>query len=188
MTQSRLIDDANRPSRIAGAAATRLEYRLDVLGADPADVVRSAGGWMFDRAMAGWRVHAWLLEAGDLRPLQVLGVRGHRLRPGAEGTAEAVPVGLAVSAGLVVSDGCLRDEVRSALTSGRTEVVLFGGRWPDHLGGRGEPVRYRLSAAARIFKRHALAAADCPHGADETELLLCGGYRPVDSDLIAAGG
>ncbi|WP_193043373.1 hypothetical protein [Mycolicibacterium baixiangningiae] len=188
-TRSLPIDDVNRPARIAGAAATRLEYRLDVLGADVADVVRCAGGWMFDRAMAGWRVNAWLLDAGDLRPLQILGVQGRVLRPGGEGTGEAIPVGLAVSADLVASAGCLRDEVRTALMSGRTEVVLWGGRWPDQLGGRAEPVRYRLSAAARIFKRHALSAADCPHAAaDDTELLVCGGYRPVDSDLIASGG
>lgn len=188
-TRSLPIDDANRPARIAGAAVTRLEYRLDVLGADAADVVRCAGGWMFDRAMAGWRVNAWLLDACDPRPLQILGVQGRRIRPGDEGIGEAIPVGLAVSADLVAADGCLRDEVRTALMTGRTEVVLWGGRWPDQLGGRAEPVRYRPSAAARIFKRHALAAADCPDaGAGDTELLLCGGYRPVDSDLIASGG
>jgi len=31
-----------------------VRYRLDVVAADVADVVRFAGGWLFDRAMAGW--------------------------------------------------------------------------------------------------------------------------------------
>jgi hypothetical protein len=186
--QSLPLDDANRPARIAGATVTRLDYRLDVLGADAADLVRSAGGWMFDRAMAGWRVNAWLLNADDLRPLQVLGVHGHRLGSGPDRAEEEVASGLAVSADLVSADGGVRDEVCSALTAGRTEIVVWGGGWPVRLGGRAEPVRYRLSAAARTFKRHALMAANCEDvRVDATESLVCGGYRPVDSDLIATG-
>ncbi|MGE2717102.1 hypothetical protein ACQI4L_23850 [Mycolicibacterium litorale] len=189
VSQSLPIDDTGRPARIAGARASRLEYRLDVLGADAADVVRSAGGWMFDRAMAGWRVNAWLLDAADLRPLQVLGVQGHQLEPGAVVIDEETVVGLAVSADLVASAGDVRDGVRTALTAGRTEVVLWGGRWPDQLGGRAEPVRYRLSAAARTFKRYALAAAHCSDIAvGATESLVCGGHRPVDSDLVSTRG
>ena len=33
-----------------------MRYRLDVVAAGVADVVRFAGGWLFDRAMAGWDV------------------------------------------------------------------------------------------------------------------------------------
>ncbi len=29
-------------------------YLLDVTASDIADLVRSAGGWLFDRSMAGW--------------------------------------------------------------------------------------------------------------------------------------
>ncbi|KUI25093.1 hypothetical protein AU196_07350 [Mycobacterium sp. IS-1742] len=188
VTQSLPLDESNRPARVAGATATRLEYRLDVLGTDVADLVRFAGGWMFDRAMAGWRVEAWLLDADDLRPLQVLGVRGHRLEAGIGRTGDELLGGLAVSADLAESDGRVRDEVRSVMTAGRAEVVLWGGRRSEVLGGRAEPVRYRLSAAARTFKRHALLAADCPQiRVDATESLVCGGYRPVDSDLMTAG-
>ena len=188
VTQSLPLDDPNRPARMAGSTATHLEYRLDVLGTDAAELVRFAGGWMFDRAMAGWRVNAWLLDADEMRPLHVLGVRGHRLEPGVSRIDAAFAGGLAVSAGLAESDGGVRDEVRSVLTSGRTEVVLWGGRWPHQLGGRAESVRYRLSAAAQTFKRHALLAANCPEvRVEATESLVCGGYRPVDSDLITAG-
>ena len=182
------LDDANSPVRLAGATSTRLDYRLDVLGADAADLVRSAGGWMFDRSMAGWRVEAWLLDADDLRPLQVLGVHGHRLGSDPARSGDDVGAGLAVSADLLSSDTDVRGEVCAALTTGRTEIVVWGGGWPDRLGGRAEPVRYRLSAAARTFKRHALIAAGCADVlVDATESLVCGGYRPVDSDLVAAG-
>lgn len=186
--QSLPLDDANPPARIAGATVTRLDYRLDVLAADAADLVRCAGGWMFDRSMAGWRVEAWLLDADDLRPLQVLGVNGHRFGSGPDRTGDDVAAGLAVSADLVSADGGVRDEVCGALTAGRTEIVVWGGGWPARLGGRAEPVRYRMSAAARTFKRHALMAVGCPDlGVGAIESLMCGGYRPVDSDLVAAG-
>ncbi len=33
-----------------------LQYRLNVMAADVAGVVSGIGGWLFDRAMAGWRV------------------------------------------------------------------------------------------------------------------------------------
>jgi hypothetical protein len=189
VTRSLPLDDPNRTSRDAGATAIRLEYRLDVLGTDAAELVRSAGGWMFDRAMAGWRVNAWLLDAAEPRPLQVLGVRAHRLEPGVYGLDGEIAGGLAVSSDLVAAHGGVRDEVRSVLASGRAEVVLWGGQWPDLLGGRAEPVRYRMSAAARTFKRHALMAADCPDvSVGATESLVCGGYRPIDSDLISVGG
>lgn len=183
VTQSLPLDNTHAPMRI-GATATRLEYRLDVVGADVTDLVRSAGGWLFDRAMAGWRVDAWLLDVDDLRPLQVLGVRGHRLESAAGRSADERAAGLAVSAQAL---GVVGDAVRDALATGDTEVVLWGGRWPAQWGGRAEAVRYRLSAAARTFKRHALAAAggDVVE-VDATESLVCGGYRPVDSDLINA--
>jgi hypothetical protein len=188
VTQSLPLDDPNRPGA-AGATTNRLEYRLDVLGTDAADLVRSAGGWLFDRAMAGWRVDAWLVDTGEPRPLQVLGIQGHRLEPGVVALDDEIAGGLAVSSSLVAADGGVRDEVRSVLASGRTEVVLWGGRWPDLLGGRAEPVRYRMSAAARTFKRHALMAAGCPDVVvDATESLVCGGHRPVDSDLVGVGG
>ncbi|KUI26804.1 hypothetical protein AU194_04760 [Mycobacterium sp. GA-2829] len=183
VTQSLPLDDPHAPMRI-GAAATRLEYRLDVVGADTADLVRSAGGWLFDRAMAGWRVDAWLLDAEDLRPLQVLGVRGHHLGSAAGRSADERAAGLAVSAQAL---GAVGDVVRDALATGDTEIVLWGGRWPAQWGGRTEEVRYRLSAAARTFKRHALDAACCDMQVDAVESLMCGGYRPVDSDLVVAG-
>ena len=47
-----------------------MRYRLDVVAADVADVVKFAGGWLFDRAMAGWDVTVLLVDHPDERPLQ----------------------------------------------------------------------------------------------------------------------
>ena len=33
-----------------------MRYRLDVVAANVADVVKFAGGWLVDRVMAGWDV------------------------------------------------------------------------------------------------------------------------------------
>ena len=37
-------------------AVSHGKYQLDVTACDVADVVRHAGGWLYDRAMAGWDV------------------------------------------------------------------------------------------------------------------------------------
>ncbi|MGA8547342.1 MAG: hypothetical protein WB785_19075, partial [Mycobacterium sp.] len=52
-----------------------MRYRLDVVAANVADVVRFAGGWLFDRAMAGWDVTVLLVDHPDERPLQILGAQ-----------------------------------------------------------------------------------------------------------------
>ena len=51
-----------------------LRYRLDVVAASPVDVVQSAGGWLYDRVMAGWEVRVLLPESCDTRALRILGV------------------------------------------------------------------------------------------------------------------
>lgn len=122
-------------------------YELDVIGVDAADLVRSAGGWLFDRAMAGWDVRVTLTKEGDLRPLQILGLR--------IGERRDQPVALAVA-------GVLGFQVQTALNRGDAEVTVWDA---DRLTGL-EPVRYVLSSAARAFKAQALAAV----GLDPTEL------------------
>ncbi len=122
-------------------------YELDVIGVDAADLVRSAGGWLFDRAMAGWDVQVTLTEEGDLRPLQILGLR--------IGQRRDQPVALAVA-------GVLGGQVQTALNRGGAEVTVWDA---DRLTGL-EPVRYVLSSAARAFKAQALAAV----GLDPSQL------------------
>ena len=67
----------------AGARELDMRYRLDVVAASVADVVRFAGGWMYDRVMAGWDVTVLLADDVDERPLRVLGVDTCRPRFGA---------------------------------------------------------------------------------------------------------
>ena len=49
--------------------------------------------------------------------------------------------------------------MRIALDSSKTEVTLWGDACQAELDRCVEPVRHRLSLAARAFKAHALAAA-----------------------------
>src|SRR5689334_18192410 len=60
--------------RRLGAAELDMRYRLDVVGPSVADVVRFAGGWMYDRVMAGWDVTVLLADRENERPLHILGV------------------------------------------------------------------------------------------------------------------
>lgn len=48
-------------------------YRVDVVGGSVADVVRRAGGWIFDRSMQGWAVNVVIPRPGDTRPIEILG-------------------------------------------------------------------------------------------------------------------
>jgi hypothetical protein len=170
--------------RDSGASSRLLRYRLDVLAVDATDAARSVGGWLFDRAMAGWQVNVLVADARDTRPMQILGATVLDLGVALESVV-ADPehaAGLAVSAA-ALADERVHDGVADLLRSGRTEVAMWGGHWPHRFGGA-DAVGYRLSAAARVFKAHAMVAAgiDTPVGASER--MRRGGYRPIDSDLV----
>ena len=51
-----------------------MRYRLDVVAASVLDVVEAAGGWLFDRRMAGWDVTVLVPEEEDAHALRILGV------------------------------------------------------------------------------------------------------------------
>jgi hypothetical protein len=165
-------------------------YQLNVIAASVADVVQSAGGWLFDRRMAGWEVNILLSERNDARPLRILGATAIDLRTGLasfpRGPERAAA--LAVAADLLAIDESIQEEVLEAVRSGLTEVALWGNSRPANVGGQVDSTEYRLSAAARVFKGHALAAAglvDLEVG--HTERLYRSGYQPLDSDLIQVG-
>jgi hypothetical protein len=52
-----------------------LRPRLTAIAPTAAEVVRQAGGWLFDQAMAGWDVTVITTEHPDPRPLRMLGAR-----------------------------------------------------------------------------------------------------------------
>ena len=60
------------------AAGGILRYQLNVVAGTTEDVVRSAGGWLFDRARAGWDVNVMVVKGGAPRPL--CDSRRHRIR------------------------------------------------------------------------------------------------------------
>jgi hypothetical protein len=169
---------------------TDMRYRLDVVASNVIDVVRFAGGWLFDRAMAGWDVTVLIADNPDDRPLQILGARTLDLEDALESAATRPrPQALAAAADLFGCDSRVRQGVLQALDHGVTEVTLWGETWPAELDDSVGLVQHRLSMAAQTFKAQALAAAASPEssiGHTETfrsGLLTC---PSVAADLVPA--
>jgi hypothetical protein len=166
-----------------------MRYRLDVVAANAADAVKFAGGWMYDRVMAGWDVTVLLADRANERPLQILGVATADLESALALWAERPhPQTVAVSADLFASDERVRRGVLGALEQGLTEVTLWGDTCPAELDDSVGPVAHRLSAAARAFKSQALTAAADTGSVSGTETFRCGvmATPSVAADLIPA--
>ena len=183
--------DISHSSRLTAARATRadgecLRYRLDVVALSAADVVQSAGGWLYDRVMAGWEVTVLLPHSCDIRPLRILGVQA--LDPGSRpALTESTSQSLAVSADAFTADARVREKVLESLGDRLTEVALWGDGWPLAVNRAMTRAQHVLSSAARSFKGCALTAAGIGcDSVDPTETLLCGmaTCSPVDSQLI----
>jgi hypothetical protein len=132
-----------------------------VVAADVADAVISIGGLIFDRAMAGWDVSV-VVDADserdiDDRPIRILGARVTNMPAGPQAMLPARQM-LAVSANVIVKNDAVRRQVLAAGNDAATEVLLWGGGHPPSLNCKYIPVRHRPSAAAHVFKSHALAA------------------------------
>jgi hypothetical protein len=135
-----------------------MRYRLDVVARSVPEVVKFAGGWLVDRAMAGWDVTVVLTGGGDVRPLQILGVNTALQELDDDLAAPRRVHALAVSSAVAAIDPQTRDDVLRALKRGVTEVTLWGDSWPVALESGAAPVEHVLSGAARAFKAQALAA------------------------------
>ena len=167
-----------------------MRYRLDVVAPSVVEVVTAAGGWLFDRVMAGWDVTVLVDGNDNSRPLQILGVQTgdleDALRAGQDGPR---PDALAVAAEVYGSDERVRHGVQMALAGGNTEVTMWGRVWPSELTRSVGDVEHRLSVAARAFKAQALAAASAPQDrvgdieAFRTGMALC---CPIAADLVPA--
>jgi hypothetical protein len=147
---------------LTAGAGRILRYQLNVVASTTEDVVQSAGGWLCDRARAGWDVNVLVADGGDPRPLAILGATALDLDEGFVSTVRSASrvEALAVSADLLAADARVREEILRALKRGLTEVIVWGRQWPAELGGQADPVPHRVSPAARAFKSHALVAAD----------------------------
>jgi hypothetical protein len=149
-------------NRSTPVAARILRYQLNVVASTAEEVVQHAGGWLCDRARAGWDVNVLVAGGGDRRTLAIVGATALDLDDGFVAMMRSASRGgaMAVSADLVAADKRVRDEVLRVLKRGLTEVTVLGTRWPAELGRQPDAVQHRVSAAARAFKSQALAAAD----------------------------
>jgi hypothetical protein len=133
-----------------------LKYQLTVLAPSVTDAVTSAGGWLFDRVMAGWDVKVLIPGLGDqqAKPLAVLGASAFDLDTTRHcWPSELQPEAIAVAAALFTGDDRVRREVASATDRG-LEVAFWGAATDT---AETEPVDYPLTAAAHAFKCRALA-------------------------------
>lgn len=162
-------------SRVVAAgpvAAAWLRPRVAAVTRDPAEAVLFAGGWLFDRAMAGWDVNVLTLDDGNLGPLGILGARVHDLGPALESSLVLGQClhAIAVPGNLYWSDKGVQRLAHSALQDTPGELLLWGSAADLHshpglhlqAGHVMVSVRHRLSFAARAFKAQALAAARIP--------------------------
>jgi len=187
-TRSFIADDKTT-SRVGPAPAVGrpLRYQLNVVGSTTQDVVESAGGWLCDRAQAGWDVNVLVADGGAPRPLTILGATAIDLEDGFLSMVRSASRGgaLAVSTDLLGADARVRDEVVRVLKRGLTEVTVWGTQWPAELGRQGDSIQHRVSSAARAFKSHALVAADVSTDAvTPTEAFFrigTGSFRPLYS-------
>src|SRR5437588_12785198 len=111
--------DVRESNRAVAEGATRadiecLRYRLEVVAVSALDVVQSAGGWLYDRVMAGWEVTALLPHGCDTRSLRILGVRAFDGEERPDLTASRSQ-SLAVSAEAFTADARVREKVLDSL-------------------------------------------------------------------------
>jgi hypothetical protein len=166
-----------------------MRYRLDVVAPTVLDAVKFAGGWVYDRVMAGWDVTVLVANDDDVRPLKILGADTLDLASVLEDWEDRPhPQTVAVAADLFDRDPRVLQHVRNALDQGATEVTLWGERLPAELDSSVDFVQHQLSAAARAFKAKALAAAYDPDAGsvDHIEMFRCGMMASVAADLIPA--
>jgi hypothetical protein len=137
------------------------KYRLAVVATSAAEVVRCAGGLLFDRVMSGWDITVLVADSRDVRPLRILGVDVVDLEVAMEwrGHQQLCPQGLAVTADLFDSDKRVRAGVLTTLAVGLTEVIVLGEHCPGPLEHELSNAAHCLSTAARAFKFRALDAA-----------------------------
>ena len=157
-------------ARVASGAHGK--YQLDVTACDVTDVVRHAGGWLYDRAMAGWDVSVLVSDAGDVTPLRILGLRTQRLGPEDDPTAPPRALALAASTDALAANSLLREDVLRAMKRGLVEVTLWGEPGSERVPVRRARVEFGgarvqgARAARRGTRRTGRCGRDLPAQAD----------------------
>lgn len=153
-----------------------LRHRLAIVAPNTVDVVRYAGGLIFDRMAAGWEVVAVLTETHDVRPLEIVGALVVDLTTAlASPVHDTWPESVLVAPEIFVADARVRAGVIDCLDGGLNELAVWGEDLPEELATRVTSVHHRLSVAARAFKRCALGAAGIGPQADESIEVFHGG-------------
>ncbi|WP_174550521.1 hypothetical protein [Nocardia shimofusensis] len=138
-----------------------LRYRVAVVAPRPIDIVRSAGGWVFDRSTAGWEVTVLVRDHSHARALQILGATVLDFERALEvNTHDIWPQTLALDPSMYTTDSRVREGVLGCLAGRQIEVGVWG-ELPDELKTWVSPMPHRISVAARAFKACALRAAGC---------------------------
>ena len=92
-----------------------------------AEAIESAGGWLFDQALAGWDVTVITAEQADCRPLRILGVRDHTLESVLSYRADGSCLSaIALSAPMFAADERVRHMVLGVIESGLPELRIWG--------------------------------------------------------------
>lgn len=135
-------------------------YRLDVISASVADAVRYAGGLMFDRGRAGWRV---VLVTEDLTHSTALAILGTRAQPPGQPELILGKLGRVVRtrilSGATLSVNHHTARVELPRVESGSQHLFWGPHVNRDTAATVYPVRHELSPAARMFKAHALHAA-----------------------------
>jgi hypothetical protein len=163
------LKQSHRPLPPPGAPSSREapgelgKYQFQVVAGNIADAVIWIGGLIFDRAMAGWEVS--VVVDGDTdrevddRAARILGARVVK-RMSDPNSARALPRPhlLAVATDVMVKSDAVRRHVLALGNDSETDVLLWGRHHPTNFARRFVAARHQPSAAAHIFKSHALVA------------------------------
>ncbi len=169
-----------------------LRCRISIVAPSVVDVVEHAGGWVFDRVMAGWHVVVIVGKLGEDRPLRILGANSLSLETALSSNwLCGHPQSLAVPTELFECDSRVRNWVLKALEHGMTQVMLWGRDCPPELSDNVDFGQHQLTTAARAFKAQALVAAGVADAAiGDTEDFHAGANAlpPVATDPPAHAG
>ena len=170
--------------------------RLVVLSSGVGEVVTAAGGWLADRALAGWDIEVLVPVSGvdhaQIRALQILGATVRDLDAALDPTLESAlktrtAAAVAVSAELFAADPGVRARVLHAYDRDIAEVAVWGDDVRAELSARFPSVEHVLSSAAQAFKRHSLAAISASAVVSATEGFRAGARRGIGADLRTVG-
>lgn len=158
-----------------------LRRRLTVVAPRTTDVVRGIGGWLCDQVLAGWDVSVIVGDPENVRAVRILGANVLDFESVMMAPVHSVwPDAVAVSTEMFRSDPRIRDGVMTMFGRGESAVTLWGDAAPEEVESQLGTTDYRLSFAARAFKRQALAAADIQGESFSVETLRRGGQSSLD--------